>query len=402
MEGIKRQESISQETSQWRTIRLSEAMFCLCLFSIFLPLKIYPVVLIVGSYIFFRETEKFSIQKWMVFLVIYSLYAVGSFAMVYNGESFMLTNLVKLLVNFAFLYFAVSWLRDRDNSNLLKVVDFTLGIIFFLVFAQLLVYHQALDFKLLYGSSSSGQASSLYNKALYFWGLDDKNMFGARIAMLGLPFILIPVVRHNKISWWRICGIFLLAFLSLSRTPIVALMIGVFLLIWFSIGVRWRIILVFSMGLILPFISEKLIRVDSLTASNDGMGIRLVYWKAFFNNFSDISVFGNGFMKAPEFLRQHAEFYRGEPHIHNTFLTSYLELGVIGVISYLLFLFYFYRDCVQMETSQKFWMMVFIPILAIMMILYSGYDNDIVMYLTLSVLLGSLGVINFKTIRMGI
>jgi len=107
-------------------------------------------------------------------------------------------------------------------------------------------------------------------------------------------------------------------------------------------------------------------------------------------------------MKAPEFLRQHAEFYRGEPHIHNTFLTSYLELGVIGVISYLLFLFYFYRDCVQMETSQKFWMMVFIPILAIMMILYSGYDNDIVMYLTLSVLLGSLGVINFKTIRMGI
>src|SRR5690554_1420619 len=402
MEGIKRQESISQETSQWRTIRLSEAMFCLCLFSIFLPLKIYPVVLVVGSYIFFRETEKFFLQKWMVFLVIYSLYAVGSFAMVYNGESFMLTNLVKLLVNFAFLYFAVSWLRDRDNSNLLKVVDFTLGIIFFLVFAQLLVYHEALDFRLLYGSSSSGQASSLYNKALYFWGLDDKNMLGARIATLGFPFILIPIVRSNRISWWRMCAIFLLAFMSLSRTPIVALLIGVFLLIWFSTGVRWRIILVFSIGLLLPFISEKLIRIDNLTASNDGMGIRLVYWKAFIYNFSSISPLGNGFMQAPEFLKEYADFYRGEPHIHNTFLTNYLELGVVGAVSYTLALVYFFRNCMRIGQSFKFWFTTFIPLLSIMMILYSGYDNDIVMYLTLIVMLGGMNSIDFKTIRMGI
>jgi len=387
---------------QWSTITLSEVMFCLCLFSIFLPIKIYPLILLVSSFVFYREIEKLTLQKWLIFLGIYGVYALISFLFHYEGEPAMLTNLVKLLVNFIFLYFAVGWLQSRDNGNLLTLADLSLGIIFLLVFVQLLVYHEALDFRLLYGSSSSGQASSLYNKALYFWGLDDKNMLGARIATLGFPFILIPIVRSNRISWWRICAIFLLAFMSLSRTPIVALLIGVFLLIWFSTGVRWRIILVFSIGLLLPFISERLIRIDNLTASNDGMGIRLVYWKAFIYNFSSISPLGNGFMQAPEFLKEYADFYRGEPHIHNTFLTNYLELGVVGAVSYILALVYFFRNCMRIGQSFKFWFMTFIPLLSIMMILYSGYDNDIVMYLTLIVMLGGMNSIDFKTIRMGI
>src|SRR5690606_26247270 len=328
--------------------------------------------------------------------------AIASFFFFYNGESALLTNLAKLLINFIFLYFAVNWLQSRDNTGLLRLVDLSLLLIFLLVLIQLIVYHQAIDFRLLYGSSSSGQASSLYNKSLYFWGLDDKNMLGARIAMLGFPFILIPLVTKRRISWWRIGGIFLLAYMSLSRTPIVALLIGVFLLIWFSTGTRWRIILVFSMILVLPFVLEKLIRIDNLTASNDGMGVRLVYWKAFFNNFQEISLLGNGFMQAPEFLREHADFYRGEPHIHNTFMTSYLELGLMGLVSYSLFLIYFYRDCQKFGQPQKFWWLVFTPLLSIMMILYSGYDNDIVMYLTMAVLLGSIGKLDFKTIKMGI
>ena len=386
----------------WADVRLTEALFCLCLFSIFLPIKIYPVILIISSFFFYRELERLPTRTWQVWLGVYSLYAILSFLVFYDGEAGMLTNLAKLLINFVFLYFAVSWLQSRDNSNLLWMVDLSLSLIFLLVFVQLLVYHQAMDFRLLYGSSSSGQASSLYNKSLYFWGLDDKNMFGARIAVLGFPFILIPLVRERKISWWRICAIFLLAYLSLSRTPIVALLIGIFLLIWLFTSTRWRIILVFFMVLVLPFVSEKLIRLDNLTASNDGMGTRLVYWKAFFNNFQEVSPLGNGFMQAPAFLKEYADFYRGEPHIHNTFLTSYLELGVLGLVAYALFLFYFYRHCLELGQPKKFWWMVFIPLLSIMMILYSGYDNDIVMYFSLVALLGGMGGLDYKTTRMGI
>lgn len=386
----------------WSDLRPSEVMFCLCLFSIFLPVKAYPIILIISAFFFYRELERLPVQTWQVWLGIYSLYAVLSFLFFYDGEVAMVINLVKLLINFAFLYFAVTWLQSRDNTHLLWIVNLSLLLIFLLVFIQLIVYHQAIDFRLLYGSSSSGQASSLYNKSLYFWGLDDKNMFGARIAMLGFPFVLIPLVRERKISWWRICFIFLLAYLSLSRTPIVTLLIGVFLLIWLFTSTRWRIILVFFMVLVLPFVLDKLVRVDNLTTSNDGMGIRLVYWKAFFNNFQEISPLGNGFMQAPAFLREYADFYRGEPHIHNTFLTSYLELGVVGLTAFILFLAFFYRNCLELGRPQKFWWMVFIPLLSIMMILYSGYDNDIVMYLSLATLLGSIGGLEDKTARMGI
>ena len=366
---------------RWNGIELPEVMLALSLVSIFLPFKIYPIIFLLSSFVF---------------------YAVVSFLVVFNREIHLLTNIIKMLVNFVFLFFAVSWLRQRDNTVLVELVDYVLHLIFLLVFVQLISYHAAMDFGLLSGSSSSGQASSLYNKALYFWGLEDKNMFGARIALLGFPYILIPVIRFNKLSYWRVAAVFLLAFLSLSRTPVVALLIGVFFLVWLCSRTRWRIIAVFVLGLALPFILQNVIRVEHLTASNDGMGIRLTYWKAFINHFNEISPLGQGFMKAPEFLVQYADFYRGEPHIHNTFMTAYLELGIVGLVSYVLFLMYYFLDCKRMLPDCRFWIMAFLPLLSIMMILYSGYDNDIVIYLTLIFLLGSIRIIDFKTIRMAL
>src|SRR5690606_22481384 len=158
-----------------------------------------------------------------------------------------------------------------------------------------------------------------------------------RIAILGFPYLLVPLIRWNKISWWRVIGILLLAFLSLSRTPIVALLIGLIFLFWISSGKIGRLALVICAGLGVPFLLEKFIRVGNLTATNDGMGIRLVYWKAFFENFPAISTFGIGFTRSPEFLEANAAFYRGEPHIHNTFMNIYLELGIIGFFSYVIF-----------------------------------------------------------------
>lgn len=402
MEYLKESHLEEQHLTKWTDIKLSEVMFCLCLISIFLPIKIYPLVFLMGSFIFFRDADKLKFPKWSICLLIYSVYAVFSFLRVYQGESFLLTNLIKLVINFIFLFFAVNWLSQRDNTQLLKGVDLVLHVIFILVLVQLFVYHQALGFRLIYGSSSSGQASMLYNIEHFFWGLEDKNMFGARIAMLGFPYIMIPLIRFNKIALWRIFGIFLLAYLSLSRTPIVALLIGVFFLIWIASRTRWRIILLFFMGVTLPILSDKLIRIGDLTATNDGMGVRLVYWKAFFEHFTAISPLGNGFLSAPEFLAEYAQFYRGEPHLHNTFMSNYLEMGVVGFISYCLFLIYFYLDCQQELKNSKFWLVAFLPLLSIMMILYSGYDNDIVIYLTMIFMLGSIRMIDFKTTRIGI
>ncbi|MEP0711487.1 MAG: O-antigen ligase family protein, partial [Algoriphagus sp.] len=329
-------------------------------------------------------------------------YAVLSFLFHYPGEALALTNIIKLVINFLFLFFAVNWLGSRDNESLIAKLDMVLLAVLALSLVQLLGYHQAYDFRLITGSDSSGEASTLYNPSLFYWGLEDKNMFGGRIALMAFSFICIPVVLKSKLSSWRILFAFLIAFLSLSRTPIVALLIGVFLLLWFSLGKKWKIALLILLAVTIPFVLQKIIRVDSLTSSNDGMGIRLVYWTAFFEHFGKISPLGNGFMSAPEFLKQNAEFYRGEPHIHNTFLSTYLQMGIIGFFSYLAFFVWFIKDCWQRTSNNKLWSALFLPIIAIMMILYSGYDNDIIMYLCLSYLIGSLLEIDFKNIKLSL
>jgi O-antigen ligase len=369
--------------STWKAFTLSEWLFCLSVAAMFLPIKVYPVVFMLAATYFLWETKKVLAEKWALALAVFGVYALISFWLHYTGQTFELTNIIKLAVNFIFFYAAVVWLHHRDNSRLLQLLDYTFILIFILVALQLWVYHQAMGYRLVGGSTSSGQASVLYNKSLFFWGLDDKNMFGARIALLGFVFILLPLVLFKRVSVIRIVLIFALAFLSLSRTPIVALLIGLGLLFWMVSGKWWRLALVAIILGVTPYVLQKVIRIDNITASNDGMGVRLVYWKAFFGNFENISPLGNGFMSAPEFLSTYADFFHGEPHIHNTFLSTYLELGIIGFASYLLFLVFFFKFCYRKHPDPCYWLLTITPLVAIMMILYSGYDNDLILYLIL-------------------
>ena len=380
------------------SVYLAEILFLISLISIFFPIKIYPAVFLVSCFFFYRDTAEIRFPKWAIALAIYSAYACTSYVF-YSGEiSAGAITILKLLINFSFLFFAVNWLAGRDNKLLILKLDTVLLVVLALSLLQILVYHQAYDFKLLAGSSSSGQASSLYRNSLYYWGLDDKNMFGARIALLGFAYICIPITK-NQLSAWRIVFVFLIAFLSLSRTPLVALFIGVFFLFWISVSKKWKILAFVLVVLSLPLVLQKFIRIDSLTSSNDGMGIRITYWKAFFQHFGEISPLGNGFGSTPDFLRNYADYYRGEPHIHNTFLSNYLELGIVGFFSFLAFLSFYTQACLRRCENIKFWTALFLPLLSIMMILYSGYDNDLVVYLCLIFLIGSVGKVNFHTLK---
>ncbi|WP_134091962.1 O-antigen ligase [Olivibacter sp. XZL3] len=384
-------------------------LFCFALLSIFLPLKIYPFVFLLASVVFFTAAyrssattfQKFAQEPWLLALCVFVIYAIFSFAITSDGEPPIRDNLIKLVINMSFFATSIYWLAQQEKSTLIRLVDWTMHLILVLCFLQLLIYHQAFHFQLITGASSSAKGSALYNKDLFFWGLSDKNMFGARIALLGLIYILIPLIRDARISCWRILFVFLLAFLSLSRTPIVALLIGVLLIFWFFAKRPIKIALVLFLCFIAPFIFEKVLRVDTLTASNDGMGVRITYWKAFFQHFEEIKPWGNGFLKGGDFLAQYAAYYHGEPHIHNTFLSCYLELGMVGLLSYVLFLWFFFRYCKGINHSRSFWLAVFLPLLAIMMILYSGYDNDIILYLQLSFILGTSKKTTSEQIKIG-
>ncbi|MFB2121026.1 O-antigen ligase family protein [Parapedobacter sp. 2B3] len=379
-----------------------EVWFCLALLAVFLPVKIYPLVFLVASAFFAFDTKGWLRHGWVWFLAVFAGYAAAAFLMGLPAEARELTNFLKLLVNFTFLYAAVAWLVQRHNGRLLQWVDITLHIALALTLLQLLVYHQAAGFRWLGGAATSAQGSALYQYGTYFWGLDDKNMFGARIALLGFVYVLLPTVRRHAIVWWRIALVLLLAWLSLSRTPMVALLMGVGFLVWLAANTRWRVALGVLVVLALPVVAQ-VVRVGNITASNDGMGVRLTYWKAFFEHFSAISPMGNGFMSGSDFLGRYAAFYHGEPHIHNTFMSCYLDFGIVGLVSYALFLCQYFRFGVQQYGGQWFWWVAAIPLLAIMMILYSGYDNDIVLYLVLAFLLGSAGPVSARHLkgRMG-
>lgn len=366
-----------------------EALFCLALVAVFLPVKIYPLLFLLASLGYFWDTPVLLRHRWVGCLGVFTAYALLLFLIHLPDDGRQVMNFLKLPINFCYLYFAVGWLVQRDNTRLLRWVDVTLHFVLALTLLQLLLYHQVAGFRWLGGVPSSAQGSALYQDAYYFWGLDDKNMFGARIALLGFVYVLLPVVRQQRLAWWRMAFVLLLAWLSLSRTPVVALLLGIFCLLWVGTTRRWRVVLGGLALVAIPVVAEKVIRLDNLLASNDGMGVRLVYWKAFFQHFTAISPLGNGFMSSPGFLAHYADFYHGEPHIHNTFLNSYLDFGVIGVVSYGLFLFYFYRFCRDTQKNERFWWVAFLPLLAILLILYSGYDNDIILYLLLVFLLGS-------------
>lgn len=387
MLSISQQRPISLRPPFGGQIAWTEILFCLALLSTNFPIKVYPVLFILSGVLSLLECRRISFPLWAWGLVGFAGYAVGSYLLVEHPSGSHLSSMLKLCVNFFFLFASTQWLLQRENSVLLKWLDYTLHLSFILFFAQLLLYHEALGFRLLLGSSSSGQASMLYSERLYFWGLADKNMFGARIALLGLIYMLIPTVRWSRFSIWRMLLVFFLAYISLSRTPVVALLIGVLIILW-TLSTKWiRVgIIVLILG-ISPFLMEKVLRVDQLTASNDGMGVRLTYYKAFFENIGDIPLWGMGFMNAPEFLKEQAEYYHGEPHIHNTFLSSYLELGIVGLVTFMVFLVFYLRQAFYTFRDPVFWLSCFLPLIAIMSILYSGYDNDPILYLILVFLL---------------
>ena len=376
-----------------------ELLLCLALLSIFLPIKIYPLIFLVASCFFALDTKRWVVHRWAICLAVFTGYAAVVFVAGLPASKAELVNIFKLSINFTWLFTAVMWLAQRDNGRLLRWVDISLHVALALTALQLLLYHQAAGFRWLGGAETSAQGSALYQSDSFFWGLDDKNMFGARIALLGFIYVLLPVVRQQTIIWWRIALVLLLAWLSLSRTPVVALLMGIGLLIWLAASVRWRVVLGVLAAMALPVIALRVIRIDNITASNDGMGVRLTYWKAFFQHFTDISPLGNGLMSGGSFLEKYAAYYHGEPHIHNTFLSCYLDFGIVGVVSFVLFLYYYFRFGIARSGNRTFWRVAFVPLLAIMMILYSGYDNDLVLYLVLVFMLGSAGPPKFRQLK---
>lgn len=187
-----------------------------------------------------------------------------------------------------------------------------------------------------------------------------------------------------------------LAYISMSRTPIFALVLGILYIVWKMPGRTIKLALFTAIGVVTPFILNSVLRLQTVTESSDGMGLRLIYWTAFFMNFNKISILGEGFLSSDKFLDKYALVYMGEPNIHNTFLNNYLDFGILGLSFYVLFLFCLNKYGVKIYNYKSYWTTAFIPLIATMMVLFPGYDNDIIVYLILIFIIGLTKKFNYK------
>jgi hypothetical protein len=260
-----------------------------------------------------------------------------------------------------------------------------LHFVFFLTLLQLLVYiqHAGVGSVHLGTAESSAAAASFYDPGVCFWFTPNKNIFGARVALYGFIYVLNYFIIRGSFPIWRSFIVLLSAWLSNSRTPMVALFVGIVYLLFRQLRWKGRILLGVAVASILPFFVLSLLRFDSLLSTSDGFGIRVIYWSTFFSHFSDLSIWGLGFASARHFLSQNAPVYLGEPHLHNLFLNNYLDFGIPGSIFYIVFLIAFYQFGKRNSAVwfRWYWTAAFLPIISIATILSTPYDSDIAVYL---------------------
>lgn len=339
-------------------------------------------------------------QPWVLCLSLFAGYALLSLisslfqikpASVHDAlAADKITNAIKFIINFFFLICGMSWFSNFRRKTSVAALDNTLHIVFLFTIVQLLVYIAHAGGTSIGTAVDSSTAAAIYDPSYFFWGMPDKNVLGARIALFGFLYILMALVRNNKFPFYRCTVVLLSAFLSNSRTPMVALFIGIAFVIFRRSRLSGKILLVLIVSGIAPFFLVTLIRFDSLFSSSDGMGVRLVYWSTFLTHLKTLPMLGSGFMSAEPFLTKYSPIYLGEPHLHNVFFNTYLDFGLPGICLYTLFLLFFYRSCKKTISVPYSWYLpsAFLPLIAIMLTLSTGYESDTVLYLLTLFIIG--------------
>ncbi|EOU1940583.1 O-antigen ligase domain-containing protein, partial [Clostridium perfringens] len=118
----------------------------------------------------------------------------------------------------------------------------------------------------------------------------------------------------------------------------------------------------------------------------DGGFTRLYIWKEFIISVFDTHfIVGNGIGYSAYFIQD--ILGRFESNLHNVFLNIFFELGIIGIVLYITFIIQFFKDFITRKNILKNLFMIIFPMLAIVCLQYLGYDNDLVVTLTLLIII---------------
>lgn len=378
-----------------------ESILYLTIFSIFfIPLKLYiPLfginILLVLTLLLTGEL-RLNLSKWQISIILFMIWSIinSSLAIFIFKTDISIGTLVKLNLNMAFLLSASIVLQHRKISiNKEKLINF-LEFIIIINFIQIILIYilgglvgMFFSNDLMQSSDSAYIISSYYNVI----GAANKNIWAAKFVFIYIIYIYLTSSKNIKLNKIRkvihiIIGL-ITTFLLLSRTSQIAIIFPLLFIIFYSIrniNYKYKIIIYIIFSVLSIFAGVVLfnkffhIKFDM----TDGGYTRLYIWvEAIKNIWKSHWITGNGIGYSEYFIQTVVD--RTESNLHNVYLNTFFEMGLMGIGAYISFLVFYFKEIINKSNIVKVIFTLLIPFGAITMLQYLGFDNDIVMFFIL-------------------
>lgn len=387
-------------------LQIIDVLFIFSLFSIFLNIPIYPIfftsVIIVGIYSLYKDgfrksLKEVKLNQWL--LASFLLWAVVITLIRFTDYPSIL---IKLILNLVFLLIFSLIIQKRNNESLRRIVVKSIRYIIILNFIQLLWIYipNNLFYEVLFnGGFENSITRYVISEYSHIIGISNKNIWAVKLALFQILY-LYDLSYHEKVGKSNYILVFISIFnmlFLLSRTAqvvyILALVYFVFERVNRVITKKIKIVFYTIGGVILLGIGyifvDKILNIK--LDVTDGGYVRLIYWQTFFENITKTHFLtGNGLLSARAFLEAYSPYYIGESNMHNVFLNTWLDFGLIGLILYIGFLGGTLYWTNQFRININFIFIIVVPLLFSFMLQYLGYDNDIVLYILCAYLISQI------------
>ncbi|EGT0696428.1 O-antigen ligase family protein, partial [Clostridium perfringens] len=226
-------------------------------------------------------------------------------------------------------------------------------------------------------------------------GAENKNIWATKFALIYMIYLYICAFDNFNINLIEKISFIILGIVTvvllLSRTAQVAIIIPIVFLAFYSmrnLNYKYRIGIYAVSGIL--FLGALFVFFDKFFHlefnMTDGGFTRLYIWKEFIISVFDTHfIVGNGIGYSAYFIQD--ILGRFESNLHNVFLNIFFELGIIGIVLYITFIIQFFKDFITRKNILKNLFMIIFPMLAIVCLQYLGYDNDLVVTLTLLIII---------------
>jgi len=381
-------------------------IYCTAIFSIFLPVTVYPIFFLIFS--FFNIIIMISIKRKVISRKLLSLtillcvfFFMSSISFFLNLEVSDSVQYLKILINFIFLINVAYYINYNTYVFLNKriILQYLFELIIFLSFIQIIINVHIMNLWMMpfVGVKDSVMAYKIVEPMILF-GTTEKNIWATKIAFIQIIYFSFGYFRYFKVEnikvylFWAI-SLFNLIYTFSRTAQLVFILFIIMLVIWKIFYIyKNRVLKIFSIFLfILISVPMGILIYDKLfhitLGAGDGLASRLVLWQALYNHLDHMNIYiGNGILYA-EYLISTTTVMANN-NFHNVFLNTFSDQGVIGLLLYILLLrMIFFTYKLDKKLRRFIVLVLFFPFFVCINSQYLGYDNDIVIFFSLVLIL---------------